>query len=72
MMETGLANKIEEKRVMAESLIATKEDAAKTEAEYWLLKMRRNGLREERIGGINDFVTLRRMETLLMLELGFL
>ncbi|XVF06533.1 hypothetical protein REPUB_Repub06bG0057100 [Reevesia pubescens] len=72
MMETGLENKIEEKKDMAESLMATKRDIAETEAESRLLKMRRKQLTDEMIDGINDFVRLREMETLLMLELGFL
>ncbi|XVF06536.1 hypothetical protein REPUB_Repub06bG0057400 [Reevesia pubescens] len=72
MMETGLANKIEDKRDMAESLMATKRDTAETKAKSRLLKMRRKELMDELIDGINDFVRLREMETLLMLELGFL
>ncbi|XVF06530.1 hypothetical protein REPUB_Repub06bG0056700 [Reevesia pubescens] len=72
MMETGLENKIEEKRDMAESLMATKRDTAEIEAESRLLKMRRKELTDELIDGINDLVKLREMETLLMLELGFL
>ncbi|XVF06534.1 hypothetical protein REPUB_Repub06bG0057200 [Reevesia pubescens] len=73
MIETGLANKIEEKiRGMAESLMATKRDVAETKAKSRLLKMRRKELMDELIDGINDFVRLREMETLLMLELGFL
>ncbi|XVF06535.1 hypothetical protein REPUB_Repub06bG0057300 [Reevesia pubescens] len=71
MMETGLANKIEEKRDIVESLMATKRDTAETEAESRLLKMRRKELTDELIDGINDFVRLREIENLLMLELGF-
>ncbi|XWS57836.1 hypothetical protein CRYUN_Cryun09bG0208000 [Craigia yunnanensis] len=66
MMKTGLANMMEEKRDMAESLEATKTNAAETEAEYGLLNTRRNEL----IGRTNDFVELRAMENLLMGFLG--
>ncbi|XWS57829.1 hypothetical protein CRYUN_Cryun09bG0207200 [Craigia yunnanensis] len=65
-MKTGLADKIVEKRVMAESLKATK--TAETQAESSLL-IRRNELVDELNSAINDFVILREMENLLM---GFL
>ncbi|XWS57831.1 hypothetical protein CRYUN_Cryun09bG0207400 [Craigia yunnanensis] len=70
MMKTGLANMMEEKRDMAESLEATKTDAAETEAEYGLLNTRRNELMDELIGRTNDFVELRAMENLLKGFLG--
>ena len=66
MMKTRLANMIEEKRNMAESLEATKIDAAETKAEYMLLNTTRNELMGELIDSIYDFVVL---ENLLM---GFL
>ncbi|XVF42496.1 hypothetical protein PTKIN_Ptkin01aG0368200 [Pterospermum kingtungense] len=71
-MKMALANKTEEKRIMAESLLATKLDAAEIEAQIRLLNMRRNELMSQRNSGINDLVRLRALETLMMLELGFL
>ena len=65
-MKTGVDNKIEEKRVTAESLMATK--TAETLAESSLL-IRRNELVDELNSAINDFVILRELENLLM---GFL
>ncbi|XWS57827.1 hypothetical protein CRYUN_Cryun09bG0207000 [Craigia yunnanensis] len=66
MMKTKLANMIEEKKDMAESLETTKKDAAETEAEYRLLNTRRNELVDELISAINDLEILREMENLLM------
>ncbi|XVF42493.1 hypothetical protein PTKIN_Ptkin01aG0368000 [Pterospermum kingtungense] len=57
---------------MVESLLATKLDAAETEAQIGLLNMGRNELMSQLKGGINDLVRLRALETLLMFELGFL
>ncbi|XP_022719685.1 uncharacterized protein LOC111277520 [Durio zibethinus] len=72
MMKTGLENEIQEKRVMVESLKATIKDAAETETEYRLLKMRRNELRGELISGIKGIVRMRATEMLLMEELDLL
>ncbi|XWS57834.1 hypothetical protein CRYUN_Cryun09bG0207800 [Craigia yunnanensis] len=65
MMKTRLANMIEEKKDMAESLETTKTDAAETEAEYRLLNTRRNKLVDELNSAKNDLVILREMENLL-------
>ncbi|XVF42491.1 hypothetical protein PTKIN_Ptkin01aG0367800 [Pterospermum kingtungense] len=72
MMKRALANETEEKRVMAESLLATKLDATETEAQIGLLNTRKNELMSQLNNGINDLVRLRALETLLMFELGFL
>ena len=54
---------------MAESLEATKIDAAETKAEYMLLNTTRNELMGELIDSYNDFVELQELEKSLM---GFL
>ncbi|XWS57828.1 hypothetical protein CRYUN_Cryun09bG0207100 [Craigia yunnanensis] len=65
MRKTRLANMIEEKKDMAESLETTKTDAAETEAEYRLLNTRRNKLVDELNSAKTDLVILREMENLL-------
>ncbi|KAL1145051.1 hypothetical protein V6Z11_A11G272400 [Gossypium hirsutum] len=69
--KTVMRNKIEQKKLMRESLKTTKRDAAEGKSRYRLLKMMRNELRDEVNGVINDFVRLRALETLVMQELGF-
>lgn len=64
-VKTGLAKK----RVMGESLMATKQDAAKTAASLRSLNMKRNELRDKLNSAIDDLVRLRALETWLM---GFL
>ncbi|KAB2096287.1 hypothetical protein ES319_A01G098900v1 [Gossypium barbadense] len=64
-IKTGLANK----RVMVESLMASKQDAAKTVASLRSLNMRRNELRDKLNSAIDDLVRWRALETWLM---GFL
>ncbi|MBA0705765.1 hypothetical protein Golax_017926, partial [Gossypium laxum] len=64
-IKTGLANK----RVMVESLMAAKQDAAKTVASLRSLNMRRNELRDKLNSAIDDLVRWRALETWLM---GFL
>ncbi|KAG8502927.1 hypothetical protein CXB51_000760 [Gossypium anomalum] len=64
-IKTGLANQ----RVMVESLMAAKQDAAKTVASLRSLNMRRNDLRDKLNSAIDDLVRWRALETWLM---GFL
>ncbi|MBA0861581.1 hypothetical protein Goshw_029269 [Gossypium schwendimanii] len=65
-----MRNKIEQKKLMRESLKATKRDASEGKSRYRLLKMLRNELRDEVNRVINDFVRLRALETLVMQEMG--
>ncbi|KAK8576188.1 hypothetical protein V6N13_090665 [Hibiscus sabdariffa] len=71
-VKTGLTNKIEEKRVMVESLMASKREAAESVASLELLQMRRDELIDQLNSGIDGFQRLRALETLLMLELGLI
>ncbi|KAH1083460.1 hypothetical protein J1N35_023221 [Gossypium stocksii] len=69
MMKTGLANKIEEKRVMVESLMVTKRDAAESVASLERLKMRRKKLTEKLKRRIKDFQKLQTLEAELTSEM---
>nr|KJB44961.1 hypothetical protein B456_007G282100 [Gossypium raimondii] len=69
MMKTGLANKIEEKGVMVESLMATKRDAAESVASLERLKMRRKKLTKKLKRKIKDFQKLQALEAELTLEM---
>ncbi|MBA0770778.1 hypothetical protein Gotri_019363 [Gossypium trilobum] len=69
MMKTGLANKIEEKRVMVESLMATERDAAESVASLERLKMRRKKLTKELKRRIKDFQKLQTLEAELTSEM---
>ncbi|MBA0618887.1 hypothetical protein Godav_028154 [Gossypium davidsonii] len=69
MMKTGLANKIEEKRVMFESLMATKRDAVESVASLERLKMRRNKLTKKLKRKIKDFQKLQTLEAELTSEM---
>ncbi|KAK8633867.1 hypothetical protein V6N13_014702 [Hibiscus sabdariffa] len=71
MVKTGLANKIEEQRLMVESLIETKRDAVGTVASLEHLKMRMDELMDNLNSGIDESQILRALETLLMLELDY-
>ncbi|KAK8633873.1 hypothetical protein V6N13_014708 [Hibiscus sabdariffa] len=70
--KTGLANMIEEQRLMVESLIATKRDAAGTVASLEHLKMRMDQLMDNLNVGIDESRRLLALETLVMLELGLI
>ncbi|KAK8271855.1 hypothetical protein V6Z12_D11G291100 [Gossypium hirsutum] len=69
MMKTGLANKIEEKGVMVESLMATERDAAESVASLERLKMRRKKLTKKLKRKIKDFQKLQALEAELTLEM---
>lgn len=69
MMKTGLANKIEEKRVTVESLMATKIDAAESVASLERLKMRRKKLTKKLKRRIKDFQKLQTLEVELTSEM---
>ncbi|MBA0742410.1 hypothetical protein Gogos_015470 [Gossypium gossypioides] len=69
MMKTGLANKIEEKRVMVESLMATERDAAESVASLERLKMRRKKLTKKLKRRIKDFQKLQTLEAELTSEM---
>ncbi|KHG01492.1 putative aldo-keto reductase 1 [Gossypium arboreum] len=69
MMKTGLANKIEEKRVTVESLMATKRDAAESVASLERLKMRRKKLTKKLKRRIKDFQKLQTLEVELTSEM---
>ncbi|MFQ6635080.1 hypothetical protein Gotur_011069 [Gossypium turneri] len=69
MMKTGIANKIEEKRVMVESLMATERDAAESVASLERLKMRRKKLTKELKRRIKDFQKLQTLEAELTSEM---